>query len=207
MQVKEEDRPKTAFSTHRGQFQWRVTPFDGIKTDPDKVQTVRTWPTPVHIKELQSFIGLAVTIGGLFLDSRSSQNHSTNCRGRVFLSSGRWNKKVPSMNWNIAWPLHPSWHIPILVVMQDYSYLTQMPANPWALAFFYLDCSAMTLTLKTGRKPFPGAITLETTQLYGKQTKISFCAIKLSETCFSQEKAKTLFFAIESSKKLNFVAN
>ena len=179
MEVKEEDRPKTAFSTHGGQFHWRVMPFgltngpasftrlmnlalseltsrhclrylddiiiwapfleehlhsirllfhrirtaapklkptlcrflkrevssaghvvssDGIKTDPDKVETVRTCPTPVDIKELQSFIGLAITIGGLFLDSRSSQNHSTNCRGRVYLSSGRWNKKVPSMN-------------------------------------------------------------------------------------------------------------
>ena len=140
-QVKEEDRPKTAFSTHRGQFQWRVMPFgltnrpanftrlmnlalseltwihclvylddifiwapsfeehlrrlrlvfyriqtaglklkltkcqflkrevsflrhvvssEGIKTDPDKVETVRTWPTPVDIEELrQSFLGLA----------------------------------------------------------------------------------------------------------------------------------------------------
>ena len=27
MPVKEEDKPKTAFSTHRGQFQWRVMPF------------------------------------------------------------------------------------------------------------------------------------------------------------------------------------
>ena len=140
MQVKEEDRPKTAFSTHRGQFQWRVMlvgltngparytrlmnlalnqvtwthclvylddiiiwassfeehlrrlrlvsdriktaglklkpikcqflkgevsflwhviSSEGIKTDPGKVETVRTWPTPVDIKELQSFLGLA----------------------------------------------------------------------------------------------------------------------------------------------------
>ena len=36
------------------------------------METVRTWPTPVDIKELQSFIGLAITIGGLFLDSRFS---------------------------------------------------------------------------------------------------------------------------------------
>ena len=43
----------------------------------------------LDIKELQSFIALAITISGLFLDSRSSQNHSTNCRGRVFFSSGR----------------------------------------------------------------------------------------------------------------------
>ena len=179
MQVKEEERPKTAFSTHRGQFQWRVMPFgltngpasftrlmnlalgeltwthclvylddiivwapsfeehlrrlrlvfdrirtaglklkptkcqflkrevsflghvvssEGIKTDPDKVETVRTWPTPVDIKELQASLVLQVTIGGLFLDSQSSQNHSINCLGRVLLSIGRWNKKVPSMN-------------------------------------------------------------------------------------------------------------
>ncbi|KAL9952487.1 hypothetical protein ACROYT_G039751 [Oculina patagonica] len=140
MQVKEEDRPKTAFSTHRGQFQWTVMPFgltngpasftrlmnlalngltwthclvylddiiiwaptfeehirrlrlvfdrkraaglklkptkcrflrkevaflghvvssDGIKTDPEKVKAVKTWPVPVNVKELQSFLGLA----------------------------------------------------------------------------------------------------------------------------------------------------
>ena len=61
-------------------FAGHVVSSDGIKTDPDKVGTVRTWPTPVDIKELQSFIGLAITIGGLFLDSRSSQNQSTNSR-------------------------------------------------------------------------------------------------------------------------------
>ena len=140
MQVKEEDRSKTAFSTHRGQFQWRVMPFgltngpasftrlmnlaingltwthclvylddiviwastfedhirrlrlvfdrirtaglklkpskchflrkevtflghlvssDGIKTDPENVLAVQTWPAPVNVKELQSFLGLA----------------------------------------------------------------------------------------------------------------------------------------------------
>lgn len=139
MQVKEEDRPKTAFSTHRGQFQWNVMPFgltngpasftrlmnlalsgltwthclvylndiiiwaptfeehihrlrlvfnriraaglklklkcrflrkevaflghvvsaDGIKTDPEKVESVKTWPVPLNVKELQGFLGLA----------------------------------------------------------------------------------------------------------------------------------------------------
>ena len=33
MQVKEEDRPKTAFSTHRGQFQWTVMSF-GLTNGP-----------------------------------------------------------------------------------------------------------------------------------------------------------------------------
>ncbi|PFX14078.1 Retrovirus-related Pol polyprotein [Stylophora pistillata] len=140
MQVKEEHRPKTAFSTHCGQFQCKVMPFgltngpasftrimnqalseltwtnclgylddiiiwapsfkehlrrlrlvfdkirtaglelkptkcpfvkrevsflghvvssEGIQTDPDKVANLRTWPCPVDIKELQSFLGLA----------------------------------------------------------------------------------------------------------------------------------------------------
>ena len=30
----------------------------GIKTDPVKVEAVNTWPTPVDLKELQSFLGL-----------------------------------------------------------------------------------------------------------------------------------------------------
>lgn len=33
MLVKEEDRPKTAFSTHHGQFQWNVMPF-GLTNGP-----------------------------------------------------------------------------------------------------------------------------------------------------------------------------
>ena len=32
---------------------------DGIKTDPGKVKAVKTWPVPVNVKELQSFLGLA----------------------------------------------------------------------------------------------------------------------------------------------------
>ena len=138
--VAERDRTKTAFVTHRGQFQWSVMPFgltngpatfqrlmnlaldgltwtyclvylddviiwsatfedhlhrlrqvfekirmaklklkpskcqflktqvkflghvvssQGIKTDPEKVESVKTWPTPADVKELQGFLGLA----------------------------------------------------------------------------------------------------------------------------------------------------
>lgn len=32
---------------------------DGIKTDPEKVKAVETWPVPQNVKELQSFLGLA----------------------------------------------------------------------------------------------------------------------------------------------------
>ena len=60
-----------------------VVSSDSIKTDPDKVQTVRTWQTPVDVKELQSFIGLAITIEGLFLDygSRSLYEQEKNYCG------------------------------------------------------------------------------------------------------------------------------
>ena len=37
-------------------FLGHVVSSEGIKTDPDKVETIRTWPIPVDIKELQSFI-------------------------------------------------------------------------------------------------------------------------------------------------------
>ena len=89
---------KCQFLKREVSFLWHVISSEGIKTDPGKVETVRTWPTPVDIKELQASLVLQVTIGGLFLDSQSSQNHSIICLGRVLLSIGRWNKKVPSMN-------------------------------------------------------------------------------------------------------------
>ena len=41
MQVKEEDRPKTAFSTHKGQFQWRVMPF-GLTNEPANLNRLMT---------------------------------------------------------------------------------------------------------------------------------------------------------------------
>ena len=31
---------------------------DGIRTDPKKVETVRTWPRPVNVREVRSFVGL-----------------------------------------------------------------------------------------------------------------------------------------------------
>ena len=40
-------------------FLGHVVSADGIKTDPEKVRAVKTWPIPVNLKELQSFLGLA----------------------------------------------------------------------------------------------------------------------------------------------------
>ena len=165
MQVKEDDRPKTAFSTHKEQFQWRVMPFgltngpanftrlmnlplsgltwthclvylddiiiwastfenhihrlrlvfdrmrtaglklkpskchflqkevtflghvvsaDGIKTDPEKVKDVKTWPVQVNAKELQSFLGLAGYYRELILEFSSiAEPLCTLCRKNI----------------------------------------------------------------------------------------------------------------------------
>lgn len=40
-------------------FLGHVVSSDGIKTDPEKVKAVKTWPVPLNVKELQSFLGLA----------------------------------------------------------------------------------------------------------------------------------------------------
>ena len=50
---------KCQFLKREVSFLGHVVSSEGIKTDPDKVETVRTWSTLVDIKELQSFLGLA----------------------------------------------------------------------------------------------------------------------------------------------------
>jgi hypothetical protein len=32
---------------------------DGVATDPTKVDIVKNWPTPISVKEVRSFLGLA----------------------------------------------------------------------------------------------------------------------------------------------------
>ena len=39
-------------------FLGHVVSADGTKTDPEKLKAVKTWPVPVNMKELQSFLGL-----------------------------------------------------------------------------------------------------------------------------------------------------
>lgn len=36
-----------------------VVSKDGVQTDPDKIETLKTWPVPKNLKELRSFLGFA----------------------------------------------------------------------------------------------------------------------------------------------------
>jgi len=36
-----------------------IVSSDGVKTDPEKVQALKTWPRPQNLKELQSFLGFS----------------------------------------------------------------------------------------------------------------------------------------------------
>ena len=50
---------KCQFVKREVTFLGHVVSSDGIKADPENVKAVKTWPTPVDVKELQSFLGLA----------------------------------------------------------------------------------------------------------------------------------------------------
>ena len=89
---------KCQFLKREVSFLGHVVSSEGIKTDPDKVETVRTWSTLVDIKELQSFLGLASYYRRFISGFSIIVEPLYKVSGKGFLSSGRWNKKVPLMN-------------------------------------------------------------------------------------------------------------
>ena len=109
-------------------FPGHVVSSDGIKIDPDKVETVKTLPTPVR-------------------HQRAPKLHCS-CNYYKWFISGfsivaeplyELSRKGVFFQWQMPYPdFSPH---------ADYSYLTQMQANPWALALFYLDCNPMTLSV------------------------------------------------------------
>ena len=50
---------KCEFGKSSLKFLGHIVSSDGIAADPDKVATIRDWPVPKNLKELQSFLGLA----------------------------------------------------------------------------------------------------------------------------------------------------
>ena len=51
---------------HKCHFnQWRIkylrhlVSADGVEVNPDKIEAIRTWPTPTSVKEVHQFLGLA----------------------------------------------------------------------------------------------------------------------------------------------------
>eukprot|EP00731_Ephydatia_muelleri_P029484 Em0021g7a len=81
VEVATEDRPKTAFVTPEGLFQFKsglklnptkcklcqqqvtflghIVSTQGISTDPEKVEVIAKWPTPQSKRDVQQFLGLA----------------------------------------------------------------------------------------------------------------------------------------------------
>jgi hypothetical protein len=46
-----------------------------ITTDPEKLKSMRVWPTPKNKHEIRSFLGLCMITGCLFPISPRLQNH------------------------------------------------------------------------------------------------------------------------------------
>ncbi|GBN91988.1 Retrovirus-related Pol polyprotein from transposon 412 [Araneus ventricosus] len=65
VEVRPEDREKTAFTTGQGLWQFKEVTYlghvisaEGVKTDPGKIKAVVDWPRPDKIHDLRSFLGL-----------------------------------------------------------------------------------------------------------------------------------------------------
>lgn len=52
-------RSKCSFAQQRLAYLGHIISPNGVSTDTEKIQTVKSWPVPVSVKELRSFLGLA----------------------------------------------------------------------------------------------------------------------------------------------------
>ena len=50
---------KYEFTIHETKFLGLIVGRDGIKMDPEKVQTIAAWATPTYITDIQAFIRFA----------------------------------------------------------------------------------------------------------------------------------------------------
>ena len=50
---------KCSFFNTSVKYLGHIVSADGVSTDPEKTETIRSWPTPTSEKELRSFLGLA----------------------------------------------------------------------------------------------------------------------------------------------------
>ncbi|XP_076300570.1 uncharacterized protein LOC143218888 [Lasioglossum baleicum] len=102
IEMDERDREKTAFSVGEGLWQFRVMPFglcnapatferEGVKTNPEKISTIREWPRPRNKSEMKSFLGLCTYF------SRFVKNYATVARPLFDLTENKsfvWSEKA-----------------------------------------------------------------------------------------------------------------
>ena len=50
---------KCEFVMREVKYLGHIVPEDGIRTDPDKTEVLKTWPVPTNVKTLRSFLGFA----------------------------------------------------------------------------------------------------------------------------------------------------
>lgn len=50
---------KCSFARQQLAYLGHVISAQGVSTEEDKIESVRTWPTPKHVKQLREFLGLA----------------------------------------------------------------------------------------------------------------------------------------------------
>jgi hypothetical protein len=50
---------KCTFGGKKVQCLGHIISDEGIETDPDKIDKVRSWPQPTNVRELKAFMGLA----------------------------------------------------------------------------------------------------------------------------------------------------
>ncbi|GBO15220.1 Retrovirus-related Pol polyprotein from transposon 297 [Araneus ventricosus] len=69
VEIRPEDREKTAFTTGQGLWQSKEVAYlghvisaEGVKTNPEKIKAIVDWPNPDKLHDLQSFLGLCTTI-------------------------------------------------------------------------------------------------------------------------------------------------
>ena len=70
------------FYKDRIQYLGHIISEEGISVDPEKIEAIMNWPTPINVIDVRSFMGLAGYIGDSLRDSPELHMPSLPCKGR-----------------------------------------------------------------------------------------------------------------------------